>query len=148
MAAAIPWYRRLEARALAGASAIVGLSLMAITLVMSQVVSSHTIARAQGDLTRTNEALTQILTTRADLIAAQTRLITALPVFRAHMNDTRVAADAATMHEMASMYRQEQAVAFTIVSDRHGRWLADSGVPGDCAARAPLATLEIGRAHV
>ena len=141
MAAAIPWYRRLEARALAGAGAIVGLSLMAITLVMSQVVSSHTIARAEGDLARTNDALTQILTTRADLVAAQTRLITALPVFRAHMNDTRVAADAATMHEMASMYRQEQAAAFTIVSDRNGRWLADSGVPGATDARAPLATL-------
>ena len=129
MPAAIPWHRRLEARVLIGVTAIIGISLTALALVTGEVVSRFTLERAEGELASAEAAFTNLVTTRASLVGAQTRLITGLPVFRAHMTDSRLARDLATMESMAEMYRQELEAAFTIVSDGHGVWLANTALP-------------------
>ena len=128
MAVAIPWHRRLEARVLAGVTAIVGLSLAALTIVTGEVVERHTMSRAEGDLAAAQAAFSHLVSTQSELVGAQTRLITGLPVFRAHMTDSRLTGDVATMEAMAEMYREELDAAFTIVSDRKGRWLAHPGI--------------------
>ena len=128
MPAPIPWHRRLEARALASVAAIVGVSLAAVALVTDEVVSSHALARAQNELAAGRAAFTNLVAAKTELAAVQTRLITGLPVFRAHMTDARLANDEATMVTMAQMYREELRAAFMIVSDRRGRWLASPGL--------------------
>jgi hypothetical protein len=125
----IPWHRRLEARVLLGVTAIIGTSLMLLALVTGQVVSRHTIKRAETDLNAAHTTFTNLVAARSELVAAQTRLITGLPVFRAHMTDSQLANDIATLNAMAEMYRDELGAAFTIVSDRRGRWLASPGLP-------------------
>ena len=128
MAVSIPWHRRLEARVLAGVTAIVGVSLAALTLVTGEVVERHTMNRAEVDLAAAQAAFTHLVSTQSELVGAQTRLITGLPVFRAHMTDSRLAGDVATMEAMAEMYPAELDAAFTIVSDGKGRWLASPGL--------------------
>ena len=129
MTVAIPWHRRLEARVLAGVTAIVGISLAALTAVTGEVIARHTMARAEVDLAAAQAAFTHLVSTQSELVGAQTRLITGLPVFRAHMTDSRLLHDVATMAAMADMYREELDAAFTIVSDGDGRWLASPGLP-------------------
>jgi PAS domain S-box-containing protein len=129
MAVAIPWHRRLEAHVLAGVTTIIGVSLAALTVVTGEVVARHTMSRASGDLAAAQAAFTHLVATQSELVAAQTRLITGLPVFRAHMTDSRLLADVATIEAMAEMYREELEAAFTIVSDSRGRWLASPGLP-------------------
>ena len=133
MTVAIPWHRRLEARVLAGVTAIVGISLAALTVVTGAVIARHTMARAEVDLAAAQAAFTHLVSTQSELVGAQTRLITGLPVFRAHMTDSRLLTDVATMEAMADMYREELDAAFTIVSDGDGRWLASPGLPADAS---------------
>jgi PAS domain S-box-containing protein len=140
MPISIPWHKRLEARVLAGVTAIVGLSLAALTLVTGEVVSRHTMTRALTDLAAAQAAFTHLVSTQSDLVGAQTRLITSLPVFRAHMTDSRLTHDVATMEAMAEMYRQDLDAAFTIVTDRHAQWLASPGLPSE-ASRTSLEAL-------
>jgi PAS domain S-box-containing protein len=131
MAVAIPWHQRLEARVLAGVTAIIGVSVAALIAVTGEVVARHTMTRAEGDLAAAQAAFTHLVSTQSELIGAQTRLITALPVFRAHMTDSRLLRDVATMEAMADMYREELDAAFTIVSDSDGEWLASPGLSAD-----------------
>ena len=133
MPVAIPWHRRLEARVLAGVTTIIGVSLAALTLVTGQVIAGHSMNRAAADLAAAQAAFSHLVSTQSELVAAQTRLITGLPVFRAHMTDSRLAHDGATMEAMAEMYREELDAAFTIVSDGRGRWLASPGLPPEVA---------------
>jgi PAS domain S-box-containing protein len=140
MPVSIPWHRRLEARVLAGVTAIIGVSLAALTLVTGEVVQRHTMSRAESGLAAAQAAFTHLVSTQSELVGAQTRLITGLPVFRAHMTDARLAGDIATMEAMAEMYRGDLDAAFTIVSDGRGRWLASPGL-SDGIARERLETL-------
>src|SRR5918996_685510 len=140
MPLAIPWHRRLEARVLAGVTAIIGLSLAALTVVTGEVVARHSMNRAAGDLAAAQAAFTHLVSTQSELVAAQTRLINGLPVFRAHLTHSRLLGDVATMEAMAEMYREELDAAFTIVSDGRGRWLASPGLPAD-ASRERLEAL-------
>ena len=140
MPVAIPWHQRLEARVLAGVTAIIGVSLAALTVLTGEVVARHSMNRAAADLAAAQAAFSHLVSTQSELVAAQTRLITGLPVFRAHMTDSRLVGDVATMEAMAEMYREELDAAFTIVSDGRGRWLASPGLPAD-GSRERLETL-------
>jgi PAS domain S-box-containing protein len=131
MAISIPWHRRLEARALAGVTAVVGASLLAITVVTSEVVASHSLRRAEQDLATSQAAVTHLVASKMQLVSAETRLITGLPVFRAYMTDQRLVDDGPTMTAMVAMYREDLSAAFTIVTDRRGHWLATAGLPAD-----------------
>src|SRR4029077_10886169 len=58
-----------------------------------------------------------------------TRLITALPVFRAHISDARLARDGATLDAMVEEYRQQLRAQFCILTDRTGNWTSNPGWP-------------------
>jgi PAS domain S-box-containing protein len=150
MAACIPWHRRLEARALASVAAIIAVSLVALTVVADEAVSGHAMSRAQDELAAGHAAFANIITTKGELAAAQVRLITGLPVFRAHMTDSRLANDAPTMAAMAGMYREELRAGFLIVSDQKGRWLANAGgppAPASTALAEMVSSTARGAAH-
>jgi signal transduction histidine kinase/CheY-like chemotaxis protein len=135
----IPWYRRLEARVVLGVSLIAGLSLVSLSLVAGRVVRAHALARAAGDLTAARIAFEHLIDARTQSAAARSRLVTALPVFRAHMTDQRLASDASTMGAMAEAYRRELGAEFCLVSDSAGRPLASPGLSRSSTAAAAIA---------
>ena len=66
-------------------------------------------------------------------------LVTELPVFRAHLTDSRLAADRPTIEAMADGYRSSSTPTFAVVTDADGTWLASPGlgrVPESPAAGA------------
>jgi hypothetical protein len=135
----LAWHRRLEARVLLGVGLIAGLSLLAILLATEQLVSTYSLRRSRQDLQAARAAFYQLVEARTAFAAAQSRLVTELPIFRAHMTDVRLTEDAATLHEMADRYRGDLSADFAIVTDAHGEWLAQPGWPMSAAPPAPLA---------
>jgi len=137
----IPWYRRLEARVLLGVTVIAGLSLVSVALVTGRVVRSHTFARARSDVTAAGAAFTTLITSRADSLDAQSRLITTLPVFRAHMQSTELASDRDTLEAMATEYCRDLSAAFCVVMSPEGKWLAGAGLQPSPPANRLLAPI-------
>jgi hypothetical protein len=136
----IAWHHRLEARVALGVSALVALSLGAILFATTRVVTNRSLRRASEDLEIARVAFDQSLQSRADSVAALTRLITDLPVFRAHLIDQRLAADAETIGVMVDGYRRQLNAQFAIVTDASGVWLASPGWPEG----APRASVNAG----
>jgi diguanylate cyclase (GGDEF)-like protein len=125
----IRWHRRLEARVAIGVTLLVGLSLAAVLLATTRVVTARSLARASEELESARHTFARSLESRADSAAAVTRLITELPIFRAHMTDARLATDLTTVHEMADGYRHQLGAQFCIVTNPQGRWLGSPGWP-------------------
>ncbi len=119
----------MEARVVLGVSAFVLLSLAFVLTVTTRAVTSRSLERASGDLGAARTAFARLVANRAAFASAQARLITSLPVFRAHMTDVRLAADIATIDAMANDYRQQLKGQFCIVTDATGRWLGSPGWP-------------------
>ena len=113
----------------AGCELFVGLSLAFVLTVTTRAVTSRSLERASKDLDAARTAFARLVANRAEFASAQTRLIAALPVFRAHMSDVRLAADIATIDAMADDYRRQLKAQFCIVTDGTGRWLGSPGWP-------------------
>jgi signal transduction histidine kinase/ActR/RegA family two-component response regulator len=124
---AIPWHRRLEARVALGVSAVVGVALLAVLFATGRVVRTNALARAADDLQAARVAFYHLVDSRAEFAATQLRLIAELPVFRAHLTDSRLATDAATIHAMAEGYRGSLKAHFTVVTDQAGDWIGSPG---------------------
>jgi predicted signal transduction protein with EAL and GGDEF domain len=125
----IPWHRRMEARVAIGVSLLVGLSLGAILLATTRAVTIRSLSRASEDLEVARSTFSRSLESRGEAAAALTRLVTELPVFRAHLTDAGLAADAGTIHQMADGYRQQLKADFCIVTNGHGTWMGSPGWP-------------------
>jgi PAS domain S-box-containing protein len=125
----IPWHRRLESRVLFWVTLVSGASLIALLLGASRIVTLSSLERSTGDVLAAREAFDHLLDRQAAFAAAQTRLITELPVFRAHLTGSRVAAGRASVNEMAAEYRHELKAEFCVVTDAKGTWLARPGWP-------------------
>jgi PAS domain S-box-containing protein len=126
---AIPWHRRMQIHVVLGISLLVASSLAAALLMTTRVVTSRSRSMASNELEEARSAFYYLAASRAEFAAAQTRLITKLPVFRAHMNDERLAGDAATLDAMADEYRRQLKARFCILTDRAGRVTATPGWP-------------------
>ena len=124
---AVPWHRGMDAHVALGVSLLVGLSLGAVLLATTRAVTSESRSRASADLQAGRAAFERLLESRAESTAALTRLITELPVFRAHVSDPRVARDAQTMAEMTDRYRRQLRAAFCVVTDLEGTWISQPG---------------------
>jgi signal transduction histidine kinase/ActR/RegA family two-component response regulator len=125
----LPWRRRLEARVAAGISILVALSLGAVLIATTRAINARSIERAAREVEAARAAFDRLAADRADFAAAQAALVTALPVFRAHMTDPRLASDLATLDAMGHTYRQQLKADFLVVTDHEGRWTARPGWP-------------------
>ena len=130
------WHQRMEARVAVGVSLVVGAALGAVLVTTSRVVTARSLGRAASQLELAHRSFERLLDARADSAAALTRLVTELPVFRAHLTDARLAADEPTVAAMADGYRQQLGAAFCIVTNGRGRWLGAAGWPRDDDAAA------------
>ena len=133
----------MEAAVVVGVSLLVFLSLGAVLIAATRVVTNQSLARASDELETARSAFYHLVDSRAEFAAAQSRLITALPVFRAHMTDSRLASDAATIGAMADEYRQQLKAQFCIVTDRAGGWSGSPGWPsGEKPSRAMQSSID------
>jgi predicted signal transduction protein with EAL and GGDEF domain len=135
----IPWHRRLEARVAAGVTLLVGLSLGALLIATTEAVTTRSLSRASEDLEVARAAFYRSLDSRTESAVALTRLVTELPVFRAHLNEAQLSSDPATIAAMADGYRRQLNAHFTIVTDAQGKWL---GSPAWPATAAPPRSLQ------
>ena len=126
----IPWHRRLEARLAVSVGLLVAVSLVAALAAATRVATARSLTRASENMHDAQNAFDRLVETRAESAAAQTRLITVLPVFRSHITEEALASDAAEMDVMADEYRQQLRARFTIVTNRRGAWIANPGWPG------------------
>ena len=125
----------MEVRVVAGLSLLIGLSLGAALIATSRVVTSRSLAQASDTLEAARSAFYVLVRRQIEFAAAQTRLITGLPVFRAHISDARLARDGATLDAMVDEYRKQLKAQFCILTDRKGNWTSSPGwPPGETAA--------------
>ena len=122
-----------------GLSLLVALSLASVLVVTTRTVTFRSLEQASGDLEAARAAFYLLAADRAAFAAAQARLITALPIFRAHMTDVRLASDAATLDAMADEYRRQLGAHFFIVTDAGGTWISHPG--WSAAGQRPAAVL-------
>jgi signal transduction histidine kinase/ActR/RegA family two-component response regulator len=113
----------------AGVVLLIASSLGAILVATTRTVTARSLERAASDLAAARSVFYSLVDDRAEFAGAQTALVTALPVFRSHMTDPRLASDVATLQAMADEYRQQLRADFLIVTDRDGSWTARSGPP-------------------
>ena len=133
----------MEAAVVVGVSLLVLLSLGAVLIAATRLVTNRSLVRASDELEAARSAFYHLVDNRAEFASAQTRLITALPVFRAHMTDSRLASDAATIDAMADEYRRQLKAQFCIVTDRDGGWTGSPGWPaGEKPAPAMQASID------
>jgi len=83
--------RGVEVRVVVGLSLLIGLSLGAALIATSRVVTNRSLAQASDTLEAARSAFYVLVRHQTEFAVAQTRLITALPVFRAHISDSRLA---------------------------------------------------------
>ncbi|MFN7977324.1 MAG: EAL domain-containing protein [Vicinamibacterales bacterium] len=113
----------------------------AVFVVTTAVVTRQSRERAGVEIDVARAAFASTLTARASAARAAADLVTQLPVFRAHLTDARLAADEATVAEMADGYRAQLEAQFAIVTRGDAAWTAHPGWTGaPAAAASPLGT--------
>ncbi len=147
----LAWHQRLEPRVAGAIAILVALSLGAVLFATTRTVATRSFSRAAADLDAGRTAFYRLADDRAEFAAAQAALVAALPVFRAHMTDSRLAEDVATLEAMGEEYRRELKADFCIVTDRQSRWTIDPGWPTGIAPdeelRTSITEASAGRPH-
>jgi signal transduction histidine kinase/ActR/RegA family two-component response regulator len=143
----LAWYRRLEARVLAGITVLVAGSLAGVLLATTRAVTTRSFDRARDDLDAARAAFYRLSDDRAEFASAQAALVTALPLFRAHMENPQLASDVATLQAMTDNYRAQLKADFCVVTDQAGEWTARAGWSGanQPAALSTIAEATAGR---
>jgi PAS domain S-box-containing protein len=141
----------MELRVVLGIGLIIGLSLTAALIATARVVTSRSLTQASETIRAARAAFYVLVDRQIAFAAAETRLITALPVFRAHISDLRLARDGPTLDAMVDEYRQQLKAQFCILTDKDGRWISQPGWPGGAAPptgiRASIDAAVAGRSH-
>ena len=132
----IAWHRRIEAAVVAGSGLLVALSIGAVLVGTTSFVTSRALDRASTDIEAARFAFYDLVDRQAESAAALARLVTVLPVFRAHIDDPgdpgrdpRLAIDLPTIEAMAEDYRKQLRAEFSIVTSRHDEWVVSPGWP-------------------
>ncbi len=114
----------------------------AVLAITTRLVLAQSRTRAAAELEAAAFAFHAQMALRASAAQLSSRLVTELPVFRAHLTDRRLATDRASIDAMADGYRTDLEAAFAIVTDAQGMWLASPGWMGPSS----LAPIEVEHA--
>jgi len=124
-----PWRARLETRLLVFVTLVTGAAVSAMLVAANRVITASAIERQHQAQDGAKIAFDRLIERNGVFAASQSRLITELPIFRAHLSDPRLAADDATMQALADQYRASVAADFLLVAAGDGRWLGRSNWP-------------------
>jgi signal transduction histidine kinase len=130
---------RLETHVVIAVTLVVAFALGAAMVIASRVVTTGSLERASTDLSAARSAFYRLQDDRAEFAAAQATLVTMLPVFRAHLTDSRLAGDAATLQVLVDEYRRQLEAAFCIVTGGADAWSVTSGLSG---SRRPTGSIQ------
>jgi signal transduction histidine kinase len=125
----VPWRSRLEARLLLFVALVAGVSVAAMLVAANRLISASALERHRQDQDAAKAAFDRLIEQRQEFVASQTRLITELPVFRAHLSDPRIANDEATIEALAQQYRESTASDFLLVANADLQWLGKANWP-------------------
>ena len=125
------WLRRSEVRLLLAVMLLAATAVGGLVLATTQVITDSARQQAREDHQAAKDAFDRLVQSRITFASSQSRLIAELPVFRAHLTNPKVATDRATMQALAEHYRENVAADFFIVTDGAGRWIGETGWPGD-----------------
>src|SRR5688572_8059568 len=95
---------------------------MAMLLAANRVITAGAVEHMHEDQDAAKQAFDRFLERRGEFATSQSRLITELPVFRAHLSDPRIAGDHATIQALADQYRASVAADFLLVATADGTW--------------------------
>jgi signal transduction histidine kinase/CheY-like chemotaxis protein len=126
---------------MAAVGLLVAGSLAAVLIATTRAVTARSLERASTDLEAARIAFNHLADDRAGFAQSQASLVTALPVFRAHLTDARLAGDIATLEALAGEYQQQLKADFVIITDAAGGWTALSGWPVDEAQATTVQSL-------
>ena len=88
-----PWRARLETRLLLFVTLVTGAAVAAMLVAANRVITAGAVERTHEDQDAAKQAFDRLLERRGEFATSQSRLITELPVFRAHLSDPRIAGD-------------------------------------------------------
>ena len=132
---------RLETHVAIAVTLVVAFALGAAIIITSRVVTTDSLERAANDLQAARSAFYRLQDDRAEFAAAQTTLVTSLPIFRAHLTDTPPRRRRGDAQVMADEYRLQLKAAFCIVTGRlSGRPDESSGMAGPAPPPPAVAT--------
>jgi len=94
-----------------------------------RVITDSAIARMHEDQDAAKVGFDRLIERRGEFGTSQSRLITELPVFRAHLSDPRIAGDRATIQALADQYRSSTGADFLLVATGDGAWAGRSNWP-------------------
>lgn len=135
----------MQAHVAFGVSLLVALSLGAVIVVTSDVITRRAMSGARQDLAAARTAFGRLVEERAREASVQANLIARLPVVRAHMIDPRLAGDAPTLDAMAAEYRTQLDAAFMVVGSWRSTVTGRDGYPEPhLAAPVEQARLDAG----
>jgi signal transduction histidine kinase len=120
------WHTRLEARLLLFVTLVTGVSVLAMLIAANRVITASALERDGQDQNAAKAAFDRLIDQREAFATSQSRLITELPVFRAHLSDPRIMEDRETIQALAQQYRQSAASDFLLVANANGRWLGQA----------------------
>ena len=126
-----PWHTRLEARLLSFVTVVTAVSVGAMLIAANRVITASALERNAHDQNAAKAAFDRLIEQRQAFARSQGRLITELPVFRAHLSEPQLANDNATIEALAEQYRRSTASDFLLVADAHSAWLGEAGWPGE-----------------
>jgi signal transduction histidine kinase len=134
-----PWRARLETRLLLFVMLVTGAAVAAMLVAANRVITTGAVDRTHEDQAAAKQAFDRLLERRGESATSQSRLITELPVFRAHLSDPRLAGDEATIQALADQYRASVGADFLLVATADGAWRGRSNWPaGNDAGWATL----------
>jgi signal transduction histidine kinase/CheY-like chemotaxis protein len=132
------FHTRLDFQVAVAVTMVVAFAVTGALMIATRVMTTDSVDRASSDLAAARSAFYKLEDDRAEFAASQATLVTAGPMFRAYMTDSRVASDLATMQVMTDEYRRQLKSSFCIVTGRDGVWLASSGWPRAVEPPAPI----------
>jgi signal transduction histidine kinase len=134
------WHTRLEARLLLFVTLVTATSVGAMLVASQHAITERATEYSHQVQDAAKAAFDRLIDRRGAFATSQTRLITELPVFRAHLSDERLAADAATMQVLAEQYRASVEADFLLVANAKGRWMGRANWPAGPDPDWPLLT--------
>jgi len=118
---------------------VTGAAVAAMLVAANRVITAGAVDRMHEDQDAAKQAFDRLLERQGESATTQSRLITELPVFRAHLSDPRLAGDQATIQALAEQYRASVSADFLLVVTADGTWRGLSNWPkGNAAGWATL----------
>jgi len=128
----------MQVQVAVGLCGLVALALGITLFATTRVITRRSMDLAADDLGAARAAFSRVVVSRGKATAVQVRLITALPVLRAHLPTEDLQRDRPRLDALVDEYRRQLGAQFAILTDRRGVWTAQRGWPDGASVPGEL----------